>query len=1626
MQLFKRHIVLWAILVLGTQTMAQAQMVKFIMKSRVDCDSLFHVELYVKASALSPSFGFGLGSSSVLLNYDANSFAFESYTPIEFDKTTSTRAATANWENQNWTSNQNNGIFNLVLFKKEGGTNDYLLDTVTEIPIGNLYFKVKKNAPTTASTLSVNRNYTSFLLRGDETKLALEQLTTLSLTPKNLNVPRPIAAITGASRVCIGQTTLLTASGGTIYKWSNAATGAGIRVGAGTYTVTVSNSVGCSATKTATLVSDTLPIAAVAGATSVCTAQTTVLTASGGVTYKWSNAATTAAITVGAGGYTVTATNAAGCSASKYVSVSTSTLTAIISGTTTVCGTATTNLWAGGGSTYKWSNSVTTSANTVSAGTYTVTATNSIGCTATKTVTVVSNPLPVIAIAGANSVCVGQKTTLTASGGTTYRWNNGITTPSVSVGSGTYTVTATSDLACKATKTVTLTSDTLPRVSIAGATSVCTDKTSVLTATGGVTYAWSNGASTPSVTVGAGTYTVTATNAAACTASKSITISTSVVTPTITGNATVCGTATTGLSAGGGSSYVWSNGATSSWIAVSAGTYSVTATNNIGCTATKTTTITSNPVPVVAIAGATSVCTGQNTVLTASGGNTYKWNNAATTAAITIGAGSYTVTATNTVGCSASKSITISTSIPTANISGTTTVCGTATTRLTASGGATYKWSNDTITAKNTVSAGTYTVTATNSIGCTATKTVTVVSNPLPVIAIAGANSVCVGQKTTLTASGGTTYRWNNGITTPSVSVGSGTYTVTATSDLACSATKTVVLASNPLPVVAIAGATSVCTSKTTVLTATGGATYAWSNGATTPSVTVGAGTYSVTATSASGCIASKSITISTSVVTATISGNTSVCGSGLMGLLAGGGSSYAWSNGATASWISVPAGTYTVTATNSLGCTATKTTTITSNPVPVVTIAGATSVCTGQTTVLTASGGGTYKWNNAATTAAITVGAGSYVVTATSAAGCTASKSITITTSVPTATITGKTTVCGTATTSLTASGGATYKWSNNATTAAITVSEGTYTVTATNTIGCTATKSVTVVSNPLPVIAIAGASSVCVGQKTTLTASGGTTYRWNNGITTPSVSLNSGTYSVYVTSDLGCSATKSVTLASDTLPRVAIAGATSVCTDKTSSLTASGGIKYAWSNGATVPSVNVGAGTYSVTATNAAGCNASKSITISTSVVTATLSGNATVCGTATTGLSAGGGSSYTWSNGSTSSWISASAGTYTVTATNNIGCTATKTTTITSNPVPVVAIAGATSVCGSATTTLTASGGGTYKWSNNATTAAITVGAGIYAVTVTSTAGCTATKSITVSSSTVTATITGNTAVCGSATTSLKAAGGSTYKWSNGATTSSITVGVGTYTVTATNSIGCIGTQTATITSNPIPVVAIAGPSNICSGATTALTASGGATYKWSNAATTASITVGAGIYAVTATSAANCSASKSITLTSSSKPAGTTCNDGNANTINDVIQADGCTCKGTPLTSQSLLAASGSNSPITSDKKLAIGYEKMSNDLKNAPFIADFHIFPNPVSDFMNVDLKHYEGKSVTLQVYNIFGKLIRVQQIEKATTAPVFLELNTPANGQYLLRVTTQGQKDAVKTFVISH
>ena len=162
--------------------------------------------------------------------------------------------------------------------------------------------------------------------------------------------------------------------------------------------------------------------------------------------------------------------------------------------------------------------------------------------------------------------------------------------------------------------------------------------------------------------------------------------------------------------------------------------------------------------------------------------------------------------------------------------------------------------------------------------------------------------------------------------------------------------------------------------------------------------------------------------------------------------------------------------GIYTLQIQNAAGCTQTLTTTVVVNPLPVVTISGNTIICAGSSTILTASGGGTYKWSTGATMAAITtVAAGTYSVTVTSPNGCTATKSVTVVVNpLPVVTISGNLVMCAGTPTTLTATGGGTYKWSTGATTAAITASAvGTYSVTVTSPNGCTATKSVTTTSN-------------------------------------------------------------------------------------------------------------------------------------------------------------------------------------------------------------------------------------------------------------------------------------------------------------------------------------------------------------------------------------------------------------------------------------------------------------------------------------------------------------------------------------------------------------------------------
>jgi len=278
----------------------------------------------------------------------------------------------------------------------------------------------------------------------------------------------------------------------------------------------------------------------------------------------------------------------------------------------------------------------------------------------------------------------------------------------------------------------------------------------------------------------------------------------------------------------------------------------------------------------------------------------------------------------------------------------------------------------------------------------------------VPTITAGGPTTICTSSMVTLTASAADSYAWSDGETTQSITVSAaGSYTVAATYSATCTigSQPTVVTVDTPVTTITAAGATSFCSGGSVTLTSSAASSYAWSDGETTQSITAStSGSYSVTTTDANGCTSSSAAT--TVDVDApgapTISGPTTYCAASASSvtLTSSSASSYAWSNGATTQSITAGAGSYSVTATDSSGCSATSTTTtVTSDSptTPTITPSGPTTFCSGGTVTLTSSLASAYHWSNGATTRSISVGlTSSYTVTTTDASGCTATSATT------------------------------------------------------------------------------------------------------------------------------------------------------------------------------------------------------------------------------------------------------------------------------------------------------------------------------------------------------------------------------------------------------------------------------------------------------------------------------------------------------------------------------------------------------------------------------------------------------------------------------------------------------
>ncbi|MBK9581733.1 MAG: hypothetical protein IPO48_07500 [Saprospiraceae bacterium] len=782
---------------------------------------------------------------------------------------------------------------------------------------------------------------------------------------------------------CSGLTTYNDVS----FLWSTGETTSSISVNPSTttdYTVTVKDCNGCTFSDDVKVGVHPLPTPAITGTPAICVGGSSVLTASGGTAYVWSSGETTTSITVSPTAtttYNVTVTSDKGCSASTNFTVVVNPLPSpVISGDFVICIGESTLLTASGGITFEWSTGATTSSITVSPTvntTYLVMVTDENGCQEFTEVLVQVNPLPVPVISGNSVICAGQQTTLTASGGTTYLWSTGETSPDIDVSpttSTTYTVTVTDINGCFATKTKTVNVNPLPVPVISGNSSFCTGTSSVLTASGGVTYVWSTGATTTSININPGlntTYTVTVTDVNGCTASVSRMANVmSLPIAEITGVNEICKGSTTSLTASGGVIFLWNTGDAANTITVSpeeTTIYRVTVTDNNGCTGTSAHAVTVHENPTVTISGDDEFCIGGSTNLTADViGKTYCEKDCTKELMI-----NWTMDQCNSDGVANQRDYSefvgdLISNCNLENVTNTNAFRDRGDHSCTPDGNGGVGLCIGTLSScdpndYDPINALRFNVTVDPVELGKLTKLTFREQSPINWLTTNGStginnynekylirvykNGVLVYAKNDIATeriwnletfdftdhpeftiteqtifsfelygycvvdNGGTpgweiddirlyggecpsspvvenvSYLWSTGATTSNINVApsiSTTYSVTVTDCNGCQGSDQHTITVHPLPTPSISGDKEICTGASTTLIARGGTTYVWSNGATEASITVSptaTTTYNVTVTDGNGCQASASVTVKVNPLpTPSITGDTEIC----------------------------------------------------------------------------------------------------------------------------------------------------------------------------------------------------------------------------------------------------------------------------------------------------------------------------------------------------------------------------------------------------------------------------------------------------------------------------------------------------------------------------------------------------------------------------------------------------------------------------------------------------------------------------------------------------------------------------------------------------------------------------
>jgi gliding motility-associated-like protein len=1292
-------------------------------------------------------------------------------------------------------------------------------------------------------------------------------------------------------QICSGGSATLTASGAGTPVWSPATGLSSTTAGTVTanptattvYTLTMTTATGCVTTATITVDVAPAPTVTVNSGT-ICEGDNMVLTATGMTNYTWSPAtglsatsgASVTASPTATTTYTVTGSTT-GCP--NDTETSTVTVTPLpnpnfsITGsqclstnsiTVTNTGTAGTYAWtfAGGTPATATGSPATTSFATAGSHNITLTTTTS-GCTDAVTIPVTINPDPTVTVTPTDVSCNGDcdgSVTAVGAGTSGYNYNWGAAGTGATITGqcvGTYNVTVTDINGCQVTGSGTINEPpvlaitaTATDVSCAGLTDGTVTANNATGGTAPYTYSWSGGLGTnQNVTgVAAGTYTVTVTDAENCTETATVTINEpAAIVVTATSADASCGSSDGSVSVtsttGGSGTYVstvWED-ASSNPVAdpnnVPAGSYTVTVTDNQGCTGTATVSVGNLAGPVVSLVAQTNASCSMVDDGTAS-------------VSVTGGAGSPTYTWTPAPGGG----------------QGTTAVTG-------------------------LVGGTAYTVTV-DDAGCTDVLVINIGTDPDPTAAtVLDSDVLCPGDcngQATATMTGGTgpfTYAWDNAETSQqATALCVGTSNVTITDSDGCTATASVTVnAPNPLTVT-IAGTDATCNGGTdgsadvTITDGTAPYTTVWTHGPTAEDLTgvLAAGTYTIDVTDNNGCQVSVSVTIGepTPIVINPITATDVQCNGGSDGEVdatATGGTgvlSYEWfdatpaSVGTGANVTGLPIGTYDVVVTDANSCTETASVTV-NEPTAIALTPGTVNSNCGQAdgeVSVTATGGTvagayTYLWQDAATTTVGTTAtvtglvAGTYTVTVTDDNGCTETATATISDAgAPSLSETHIDAFCNGSfdgSIDITTAGGTapfTFAWAGpngfTSTNQDINLLEaGQYDITATDNNGCIATLSITINEPPVVTVTPTSVDATCNGGATgsvDATSGGGTgaiTYEWfddallSNSIGTGSAQtgLAAGTYYVEATDANGCTADASIVVGEPNAIVVSTGATDANCglSDGTVFVTGNTGgsgtyVSETWVDNLGNPVADINAvpsGSYTVTVTDDQGCTGTAVQGVNDLVgptlnlLSAASASCAGYCdGTAI--IEAVGGTPtyvYTWNPApgggqGTPSVTGLCAGDYNVSVSDDNGCTDNIIVTIL-EPTPLVAsIVANTDVTinGAADGTATASASGgtpayTYEWFNGCppgtTTGQTAIGAtglaaGDYSVVIQDSKGCLDTACTTINEPTtitIVETITDVTCFNGTdGEISILASGGVpgyTYEWFD-ATTSTTT--------------------------------------------------------------------------------------------------------------------------------------------------------------------------------------------------------------------------------------------------------